>query len=100
MDFDNPKVYGDTSITDGLVFTYAWCPVDCKVDDWTSWSQCSKTCGGGTRKRSMDIIKEPKNGGAPCPQKLDEEEECNTDKCKGSLKTFLSPSGDLGIGLV
>ena len=21
MDFDNPKVYGDTSITDGLVFT-------------------------------------------------------------------------------
>ena len=48
----------------------------------------------------MDIIKEPKNGGAPCPQKLDEEEECNTDKCKGSLKTFLSPSGDLGIGLV
>ena len=48
----------------------------------------------------MDIIKEPKNGGAPCPQKLDEEEECNSDKCKGSLKTFLSPSGDLGIGLV
>ena len=22
MDFDNPKVYGDTSITDGLVFSY------------------------------------------------------------------------------
>ena len=22
MDFDNPKVYGDTSITDGLVFNY------------------------------------------------------------------------------
>ena len=40
----------------------------------------------------MDIIKEPKNGGAPCPQKLDEEEGCNTDKCKGSLNqktTFL-----------
>ena len=81
MDFDNPKVYGDTSITDGLVFTYAWCPVDCKVDDWTSWSQCSKTCGEGTRKRSRDIIKDPENGGTPCLGELTRKQNCNELMC-------------------
>ena len=25
MDFDNPKVYGDTSINDGLIFGLYWC---------------------------------------------------------------------------
>ena len=32
MDFDNPKVYGDTSITDGLVFVLHCC--------WHPWTRC------------------------------------------------------------
>ena len=38
IDFDNPTVYGDTSITDGLVNNYYWLMIDkCTVDLFDSW---------------------------------------------------------------
>ena len=54
MDFDNPKVYGDTSITDGLVLVWSWergakinFPDGCFARGWrtvswpaSSWAVC------------------------------------------------------------
>jgi len=57
------------------------CPVDCEVEDWSSWSDCSATCGGGNKTRGRGVVQEAENGGAVCPA-LEEKEPCNTDQCK------------------
>jgi len=60
-----------------------FCSVDCKVEDWSSWTKCSATCGGGTKTRGRGVVQEAGNGGVPCPA-LGEEESCNTDQCPGT----------------
>merc|ERR1719498_1768689 len=42
------------------------CPVDCKVGDWNSWDECSKTCGEDTQNRRRTLVY-PSYGGAECP---------------------------------
>jgi len=54
------------------------CPVDCTVGRWTEWTDCSQTCGGGTRGRSRTHIAS-RDGGKACPYDF-EEESCNLDK--------------------
>jgi len=56
------------------------CPVDCEVNEWSTWSHCSKDCGGGelTRTRSGVILNQ--HGGQACPS-LNETLACNTDDC-------------------
>ena len=56
------------------------CPVNCEVNDWTNWSSCSKTCGGGSKTRNRTVKTEPKNGGTVCPT-LNETDVCNTQEC-------------------
>ena len=64
--------------------------VDCKVEDWSSWSECSATCGGGTRTRERKVVQEPENGGAACPfQDQEEEESCKTEPCEGNFELNL-----------
>ena len=58
--------------------------VDCKVGNWKPWGKCSVTCGGGTKKRGREVIREAKNAGASCPG-LEETEVCNTEECPGTL---------------
>eukprot|EP01012_Entosiphon_sulcatum_P049574 TRINITY_DN6820_c0_g1_i5.p1 TRINITY_DN6820_c0_g1~~TRINITY_DN6820_c0_g1_i5.p1 ORF type:complete len:1020 (+),score=28.13 TRINITY_DN6820_c0_g1_i5:698-3757(+) len=56
------------------------CPVDCVVSDWGEWSACSKSCGGGERKRHRTVVTSPQYNGKSCPM-LDEYDICNTDHC-------------------
>merc|ERR1712112_130748 len=53
---------------------------DCKVEEWTAWSGCNVTCGGGINRRSRAVVQEPKNGGAECPV-LEETTVCNPVEC-------------------
>ena len=70
---------------------YNWAyPVDCQVDDWKAWGECSVTCDGGTKTRAREVAEVPLNGGAMCPA-LEETMVCNTEGCPGSL----FPSGFL-----
>ncbi len=57
------------------------CPVDCIVTDWTSWDECSTTCGGGLQYRDREIQRESAHGGEPCPEELEESQECGMDPC-------------------
>ena len=63
--------------------------VDCKVEeDWSSWSECSATCRDGTRTRERKVVQEPKNGGAAC-QDREEEESCKTEPCESNFELNL-----------
>ena len=54
---------------------------DCTWADWTTWSQCSKTCGDGTRtKTRTKLITEV--GGGVCNGEPFESELCNLEGCK------------------
>ncbi len=55
-------------------------PVDCIVSDWSSWTTCTASCGGGMQTRTRDIIVHPNNGGSSCPT-LIENQLCNTHQC-------------------
>jgi hypothetical protein len=64
--------------------------VDCVLNDWGSYSDCSKSCGGGTKIR-IRTIKTPQQGaGRPCDS-LEETVSCNEQPCSSS-----SGSGSTG----
>eukprot|EP01060_Flectonema_neradi_P009550 TRINITY_DN167_c0_g1_i1.p2 TRINITY_DN167_c0_g1~~TRINITY_DN167_c0_g1_i1.p2 ORF type:complete len:582 (+),score=135.94 TRINITY_DN167_c0_g1_i1:1589-3334(+) len=56
------------------------CDVDCEVSEWSSWSDCDATCGGGSQTRTRTITVDPVGNGAACPD-LSETQSCNTDPC-------------------
>lgn len=53
-------------------------PINCTYT-WSTWSQCTAQCNGGTRSRVPIITTPASNGGASCPQP--ESEDCNTGVC-------------------
>jgi hypothetical protein len=48
---------------------------NCLYNGWTSWSTCSRKCGGGQRTRSAKVTQLPDAGGAACPK--DQVQACN-----------------------
>ncbi|CAD7936457.1 unnamed protein product [Amoebophrya sp. A120] len=65
-------------------------PVDCKLSEWSYWSDCDKECDGGQRTRTREITTEEKNGGKPCKGSLKETKECNTRPCHSAADCQLS----------
>ena len=57
------------------------CPVDCAMSDWKFISDCTKSCGGGTRRRQRMVVSPERNGGAACGDK-DDTVHCNEEQCK------------------
>lgn len=57
------------------------CPVDCQWSHWTTWRECSKTCGGGItdRYRNQSILAE--NGGVACEGSARDVKHCSRDPC-------------------
>lgn len=56
------------------------CPGSCIVSNWTSTTQCSRTCGGGVLTQTRTVLTQPSNGGAPCPG-LTQQVACNIQPC-------------------
>jgi len=56
------------------------CPIDGQWNPWSEWSDCSKTCGGGTRQSTRSCT-EVANGGKPCVGDTVKTETCNDFQC-------------------
>ena len=69
-----------------LVYEYTVLSPDTPVNggwsEWSSWSTCSYTCGGGTQKR-VRLCSEPfaANGGLECSGQPEEFRPCNEQLC-------------------
>ena len=50
---------------------------------WGAFTKCTKTCGGGIRKRTRRCNNPPpKNGGRTCPGAAVQQQRCNTKACR------------------
>lgn len=56
------------------------CPIDCVMSDWTSWSSCDATCGGGQSERTRTVITQPQFNGRECDATI-ETTGCNEQSC-------------------
>lgn len=43
------------------------CVLPCEVGQWSVWSECSASCGGGSKTRSRKVTQQEANGGKNCP---------------------------------
>ncbi|XP_065057183.1 coadhesin-like [Rhopilema esculentum] len=70
--------------------------IDGGYSEWTKWTECTKTCGGGVRVRTRSCNNpSPSSGGKDCTS-LGESEElevCNNQACRKPCKRAI----DLGI---
>ena len=61
-------------------------PCPCVWGPWSDWSECSKTCESGSRKRERQVEKEAINNGTQCEGEVLEEEVCNDVCCRKLTK--------------
>ncbi|XP_063690486.1 uncharacterized protein LOC134823063 [Bolinopsis microptera] len=58
------------------------CPVNGGWSNYGEWSECSKTCGGGSQSRTRICTNPaPLHGGAECAGDSTETQPCNTESC-------------------
>jgi hypothetical protein len=56
------------------------CQVNCRLGTWGGWGQCTKACGGGSQRRTREIVMKQQNNGRGCAA-LWEQKSCNTKTC-------------------
>ena len=55
--------------------------VNCTWDEFSDWTTCTKTCGGGLQVRQRKVAVESQFGGAACVGGTAEQKICNTQNC-------------------
>uniref|UniRef100_A0A6C0CT81 Spondin-like TSP1 domain-containing protein n=1 Tax=viral metagenome TaxID=1070528 RepID=A0A6C0CT81_9ZZZZ len=78
-----PAAYGGTpcpTLTQTIPCNTQKCPVDCVTGTWSDSSECSLTCGGGSKTQTLSVITQPANNGIPCPV-LTHSVSCNEQHC-------------------
>mmetsp|Transcript_43512 Transcript_43512/g.100126 ORF Transcript_43512/g.100126 Transcript_43512/m.100126 type:complete len:1548 (-) Transcript_43512:136-4779(-) len=83
--------------------------VDCEWNVWGDWSDCTTTCGPGTKIHSRNIKTFARNGGIPCTGEIKREAAlCNLGSCKeacvdakwGDWSAYTSCSATCGSGFM
>ena len=73
-------------------FIRTFLAIDGNYTEWTKWSNCSATCGGGSQTRARNCSNPPpQKGGKGCEElgPANQTQECNTDPCR-KLKEVLN----------
>ena len=63
--------------------------MDCEWSDYSAWSTCSATCGGGQQGRSKYIQRPAVNGGKECTGEAAESRNCGEDHCPGDIRSHI-----------
>ncbi|KAG1934314.1 SCO-spondin [Pimephales promelas] len=72
------------------------CPVDGQWSDWTPWSDCGVSCGGGLMVRNRSCSNPPpKNGGRDCDGMSRQTHACNTHSCGTATDTQSGCTGGM-----
>ena len=61
--------------------------VNCKWEEYSSWSDCSLTCGEGFKVRYRKTEQKARNGGKDCSGSYEDTTNCETKPCEGNLKS-------------
>ena len=78
-------VSGETGLTSPVVMFYFPAVADVQWGDWSDFSTCSSSCGGGTRERSR-VCQSPDG---ICDGEDTESLGCGRWECMGKRRTFL-----------
>ncbi|XP_072039476.1 SCO-spondin-like [Amphiura filiformis] len=58
------------------------CPIDCGWSSWSTWTECSETCGNGTQYRFRSGNNPTAlNGGDDCVGDSEDQTQCNLSEC-------------------
>ena len=63
------------------------CPIDGNWGTWSSWHECSVTCGGGTQTSTRQCNDPPVLfGGQECPGENERTQNCNEQNCPSKME--------------
>merc|ERR1719491_2537356 len=65
-------------------------PIDCVWEDWSDWTRCSETCGGGDMERTREVRSPSRNGGAECQGSPEQSTSCEKEECPTSPTTSMA----------
>ena len=57
----------------------------CKWSSWGRWSECSKSCGGGSQEKRRTVATTAKYGGRECQGRSSRTRSCKTQPCPGKI---------------
>ena len=60
--------------------------VDCKWEDWSEWTECSKSCGIGKQLSSRKIEQPSSHGGTECEGNTTKSKDCHEGPCPGAYR--------------
>eukprot|EP00800_Vazella_pourtalesii_P020926 TRINITY_DN758_c0_g1_i10.p1 TRINITY_DN758_c0_g1~~TRINITY_DN758_c0_g1_i10.p1 ORF type:complete len:693 (-),score=112.26 TRINITY_DN758_c0_g1_i10:1057-3135(-) len=78
---------GESDENENCNFHTCIVPVHGEWDEWTNWTPCTVTCGGGTIRRVRACTNPtPSGGGANCVGETQQTDSCNEMNCPGIVQ--------------
>ena len=63
---------------------------NCEWGDYSGWTECNASCGGGIQRRRRQVKIRARNGGRACTGATIETRPCNTEECSGMFTIVTS----------